>query len=146
MVGEVLNKYKELGQEFDDFCLLQPTSPLRNSNDIQNAYREFYNNNAFAVVSVCEAEHSPLWCGQLPENNEFIGFVDQANTNQRQDGGKFYRINGAIYIVDCKRFEYDKNLYKAGSFAYIMDQSRSVDIDTYIDFYLAEKLMSLNEA
>ena len=75
MVEEVLNGYRKLGKSFDTFCLLQPTSPLRNSEDIKNAYKMYEEKADLAVVSVCEAEHSPLWCGHLPENGEFIDFI-----------------------------------------------------------------------
>lgn len=140
MVEEVLSKYEEMGKSFDTFCLLQPTSPLRNADDIQAAYDLYRDKAEFAVVSVCEAEHSPLWCGHLPENKEFTGFIDARSMKQRQAGGKFYRLNGAIYIVDIKKFGEDRFLYQEGSFAYIMAQEKSVDIDNEIDFKLAEIL------
>lgn len=138
MVEEVLNNYRDLGKTFDTFCLLQPTSPLRNSEDIRAAYKLYEELAEFAVVSVCEAEHSPLWCGQLPDNHEFTGFIDQKSIQQRQAGKKYYRLNGAIYIVDVDRFRRDHFLYCSGSYAYIMPQIQSVDIDTEIDFLLAE--------
>ena len=40
--------------------------------------------------------------GFLSENAEFNGFIDPENAKQRQAGGKFYRLNGAIYIVDIE--------------------------------------------
>lgn len=138
MVDEVLNKYRAEGQEFDTFCLLQPTSPLRTYDDIINAYDIYRAKADFAVVSVCEAEHSPLWCGHLPENGEFIGYLSKENMKQRQLGGVFYRLNGAIYIVDTKKFKKSRFLYQEGSFAYIMSQDKSIDIDTELDFELAE--------
>ena len=141
MVDEVLNGYMKLGREFDTFCLLQPTSPLRTSEDIAAAYDLYIEKASFAVVSVCEAEHSPLWCGHLPDNNEFVGFVDPENIKQRQAGKKFYRINGAIYIVNTKPYVEDKFLYKSGSFAYLMKQESSIDIDTEIDFKMAELVL-----
>lgn len=141
MVEEVLAGYRKMGQSFDTFCLLQPTSPLRTVDDIRAAYALFEKEASFAVVSVCEAEHSPLWCGQLPDNQEFIGFMNPADQKQRQ-AEKFYRLNGAIYIVDIGRFMKDKFLYQKGSFAYIMSQKSSVDIDTELDFKMAELLIS----
>ena len=138
MVEEVLSKYEELGERFDTFCLLQPTSPLRTSQDIANAYALYENQASFAVVSVCEAEHSPLWCGHLPKNLELNDFLNVEDIKRRQDGDKFYRLNGAIYIVNIERFKNDRFLYQKGSFAYVMPQDRSVDIDTAIDFKLAE--------
>ena len=141
MVEEVLNGYRELGKEFDTFCLLQPTSPLRFADDISRAYQLFRDKAEFAVVSVCEAEHSPLWCGHLPDSGEFIDFIDQENMKQRQAGGKYYRLNGAIYIVSVSKFNSDRYLYQAGSYAYIMEQNRSIDIDTELDFELARIIM-----
>lgn len=142
MVEEVLKGYKQRGQEFDTFCLLQPTSPLRTANDIIGAYQLYRQKAEFAVVSVCEAEHSPLWCGQLPESGEFIGFVNQENMKQRQAGKKFYRLNGAIYIVSIAKFNKNRFLYQTGSYAYIMNQDCSIDIDTEIDFIMAEVIMA----
>ena len=141
MIEEVLDKYENENRYFDSFCLLQPTSPLRNASNIRDAYKLYYDRSSFAVVSVCEAEHSPLWCGHLPESSEFDGFIDPENIGQRQAGGKFYRLNGSIYIVNIKRFKNDSFLYQKGSYAYIMSQDQSVDIDTDIDFLLAEILM-----
>ncbi len=142
-VREVLSGYNKSGKNFDTFCLLQPTSPLRNSQDIKNAFSIYREKASFAVVSVCEAEHSPLWCGHLPESREFIDFLSVESMKQRQEGKKFYRLNGAIYIVNCHKFEKETFLYHHGSFAYIMPQDRSVDIDTEIDFRLAEILMGI---
>lgn len=64
-VKEVLDNYSKRGRMFDTFCLLQPTSPLRDSEDIRKAYEIYEEKEAFSVVSVCEAEHSPLLCGHL---------------------------------------------------------------------------------
>ena len=144
MIEEVLNGYKQIGAIFDTFCLLQPTSPLRTADDIKAAYELYMKKADFAVVSVCESEHSPLWCGHLPESCEFTNFIDRKNIRQRQANGKFYRLNGAVYIVNCERFKDDKYLYQSGSFAYIMTQDRSVDIDTELDFKIAEIIMKNN--
>ena len=142
MVTEVLDGYKSKGLEFDTFCLLQPTSPLRTASDIKKAYALYREKAEFAVVSVCESEHSPLWCGHLPDNNEFLNFISEDSMKQRQLGGKFYRLNGAIYIINTERFKRDRYFYQKGSFAYIMSQNRSVDIDTEMDFWIAELLLN----
>lgn len=142
MVDEVLDGYTKLGKTFDSFCLLQPTSPLRTEADVRNAYDLFRNKAQFAVVSVCEAEHSPLWCGHLSESHEFEDFIDPECVKQRQSLGTFYRLNGAIYIVDTSRFLNDRFLYKKGSFAYVMSQERSVDIDTELDFKIATVILN----
>ncbi len=142
MVDEVLSGYAALGKAFDTFCLLQPTSPLRTKEDIQGAYELFRTKAEFAVVSVCETEHSPLWCGQIPEDGEFTNFLPKETPKQRQATGKYYRLNGAIYIVDTNRFKMERFLYQKGSYAFIMKQEHSVDIDTEMDFKIAEVYMT----
>lgn len=145
VVEEVLSEYEKRGKVFDDFCLLQPTSPLRTAEDIQNAYRIFSEKGAMAVVSVCECEHSPLWCNLLNDNMELKGFIDPQNYLRRQELKKFYRINGAIYIVSRKEFLKNQFIYREGSFAYIMSQDRSIDIDSLLDFKVAETLILSGE-
>lgn len=137
MVDEVLDGYAALGKTFDTFCLLQPTSPLRTKKDIQDAYGLFRAKAAFAVISVCEAEHSPLWCGHLPDNGEFVGFLQKEDILQRQSAGKFYRPNGAIYIADTGFFRKERFLYQKGCYAFIMPPEHSIDIDTELDFKIA---------
>ena len=127
MIDEVLNQYQWRGIKFESFCLLQPTSPLRTAEE----------KASLAVVSVCEAEHSPLWCGHLPQSGEFIDFVEEDVIKRRQEGQPFYRLNGAIYIVCCEGYRTNRFLYKEGSYAYIMPQERSIDIDTELDFKIA---------
>ena len=142
VVKEVLDHYCELGKDYDDFCLLQPTSPLRTACDIQGAYRYYKDKNATSVVSVCECEHSPRWCNTLNEKMELDGFIEEKHNIQRQKLEKYYRINGAIYIRNIKAFRDNLSIYGKGSYAYIMSRENSVDIDTMMDFKITEILLA----
>lgn len=141
VVFEVLKNYERQGEIFDTFCFLQPTSPLRNADDIIEAYRIFEMKKAFAVVSVTDLEHPLEWCGTLGADNSLNGFIKRGQGEQRQKTTAFYRPNGAIYIVDINNFKKDSFLYRENSYAYIMPKERSVDIDTEFDFRYAEFLM-----
>lgn len=142
VVKEVLRRYTEMGIEFDTFTLLQPTSPLRKTEDILSAYQIFKEKNATAVVSVCEMEHSPLWSNTLPEDNSLSGFLKSESNKQRQKLETFYRINGAIYMANVKEFLKDTNLYRDNCYAYKMSAERSIDIDTELDFKIAETIIN----
>lgn len=142
VVKEVLKEYQRIGVEFDTFTLLQPTSPLRSFKDIQNAYKLFNDKNAVAVVSVCKMEHSPLWSNTLPKDDSLSDFLSVNNNIQRQKLEKFYRINGAIYIADVSEFLKNTNLYRENCYAYKMPCERSIDIDTELDFKIAEIIIS----
>lgn len=137
-VDEVLNNYLVQGKQFDTFAVLQPTSPLRNSTHIQQAYETFNEKNAKAVVSVCETEHSPLICNTLNDSQELTNFINKNRMIRRQEMQKYYRLNGAIYISDIDFYNEDHYLYREGSYAYIMDSMDSIDIDTMLDFVIAE--------
>lgn len=141
-VKEVLQRYKELGAVFDTVCLLQPTSPLRMADDIIAAYGQFENMAATSVVSVCECEHSPLLSNTLNANLSMEGFLPKGGEKRRQDCDKYYRLNGAIYIVRSEDVLNDSiDISGHRSYAYIMPVERSVDIDSIRDFEYARFLM-----
>ena len=142
VVREVLSKYIDMGIEFETVALLQPTSPLRTYEDICNAYELYYEKSAGAIVSVCESEHSPLWCNKLPESLCMNGFLNNETMRQRQQLDKYYRLNGSIYIVDVKRFLNSGIIYDSHCFAYVMPKERSVDIDSELDFLIAETIIN----
>lgn len=142
-VLEVLEFYKQQNKKFNKICLLQPTSPLRDKKDIQGAYTELCELGAKAVVSVCEAEHTPALCNVLPESKDMEGFISMTSNKRRQDIGKFYRINGAIYFVDVDFLLENTFLYRKGCYGYIMEQSHSIDIDTELDFLMAKSVMEI---
>lgn len=139
-VREVLHMYDK---DFDTVCLLQPTSPLRNSNDIVAAYNLYDEKQANTVISVCETDHSPLWENVIPENGSLDAFLKTDGISQRQKLAKYYRINGAIYIVNCRYILNHDNIYE-NSFAYKMQRDRSIDIDEEVDFLFARILLDKN--
>lgn len=144
MVLEVLERYKEIGKEFDSFCLLQPTSPMRTAEDILEAYSLLEKKEAFSIVSVTELEHPISWCGILGDKNSLDGFIKASGNTQRQAHASYYRPNGAIYIASVQEFLKDQFLYRSGSYAYIMPREKSIDIDTEFDFRFAEFVMNIN--
>lgn len=139
-VREVLSRYKEQQKEFDTVCLLQPTSPLRTGKDIINAYQIYDEKKANTVIGVCQTEHSPLWENTLPDDNSMENFISKENNKRRQMLPTYYRINGAMYIVSVDEIIQNNDIYK-NSFAYIMSTEKSIDIDTELDFLIAEKIM-----
>ncbi|WP_379970590.1 cytidylyltransferase domain-containing protein [Ectobacillus sp. sgz5001026] len=138
VVTEVLNIYEEKGKQFDSFALLQPTSPRRKAENIIKAYELLQVKRANAIVGVTEAEHSPLWCGILPEDQTLVGFFKNEKANQqRQKLEPYYRINGAIYVVKTDYFQSTKDIYECECYAYVMSRETSIDIDNALDFALA---------
>lgn len=142
-VEEVLIEYRKLGHEFDSFMLLQPTSPLRSSQDICNAFVEMKEKNANSIISLCEVDHSPLQCNVLPKDLSLDTFIrDEAKGKRRQDLPLYYRFNGAIYLAKVPFFMDDHDIYRERCFAYVMDKINSVDIDGELDFIIASVILN----
>ncbi len=138
---EVLDEYEKMKIYFDNIVMLQPTSPLRTSENIDEAFRIFYERDADSVVSVCECEHSPLLSNILPKDLSLSGFVKEENITRRQELQSYYRLNGAIYISKVDVLRKERSFYGKKSYAYIMNQRQSVDIDTELDLQYVEFLM-----
>lgn len=139
---EVLRCYEKMGQRFETVMLLQPTSPLRTAEDICGAYQVMANKHAETIVSVCEAEHPPFWSNLLSADHCMDGFLDKMALAPRQALGRYFRLNGAIYLFNVNDFivkgsiTYDKHCY-----AYVMPVERSVDIDGPLDMLVAETIL-----
>lgn len=144
MIKHALKFYSENDEVFDYIVLLQPTSPLRNSEHITEALELLIAKKADAIISVCKVEHSPLWANVIPESGSLKSFINDDITNVRsQDLDDYYRLNGAIYIVNVKKFFEQNTLFLYENiFSYKMDVVHSVDIDESIDFLYADFLFS----
>lgn len=119
--------------------LLQPTSPLREAQDIREAVQCMDDTDADSIVSVCPCEHSPLWSNTLGPEGRMDDFLRPELLNQRsQDLPVYFRLNGAIYMAKTEGFLKARGFFMPNSRAHIMPADKSVDIDTYIDFKQCE--------
>ena len=144
VIKHTINFYKNKNKEkFDYIIFLQPTSPLRNERHIDKAIEYMFKKNADAMVSVCEGEHPVQWSGLLPDNKDMSDFLNDLDVKSRsQDFPIHYRLNGAIFICDSRKFmEFGCMFLKKNIFAYTMPQNVSIDIDTKIDFILARIML-----
>ena len=123
--------------------LLQPTSPLRSVNDIDNAIQIAKSHDSNAVVSVCESEHHPYLTKRIREDNTLENFISSdIEYLRRQVLPPAYVLNGAIYLSKRKSIINNHTFIPEDTHAYIMPQERSLDIDSPWDFYLAELILN----
>ena len=136
----VIEELKKQGEEFGYMVLLQPTSPLRTAEHIQEAFEFMDRRHAEGIVSVCRTEHPKEWMGKIGEEGSLNEFFHETRLElQSQEFAPSYQINGAIYIVPVEQFLERKTLFfPTGMAAYIMDRGDSIDIDYEDDLRLAE--------
>ena len=140
-VREVIKEFEDRKEFFDNVMLLQPTSPLRTADDIISSFELMREKCANSIISVTETECTPLWCNTLPQSLTMENFRNEMYSGlPRQLLPKYYRMNGAIYLLKVEEL-YKEKMFSVNSYAYIMPQGRSVDIDTELDFLYTELLL-----
>lgn len=141
-VKHALEVLAEEGKIYDHFILLQPTSPLRTSQHVDEALKAYLISSSKSCMSVCEAEHPPY--KMLKIENDILEplFDESLLAAPRQSLPKIYRQNGAIYIMGCDDFLHKvDNFFYAPVLPYVMASKDSVDIDNMNDLAHAESLM-----
>lgn len=127
---------------FDYLIMLQPTSPLRTSEDIDAIIELCHQHGAASAVSVTEADHSPYWMYRTDTEGRLQPLLDQADRPaRRQDLPDIYILNGALYIATCQELYTSRTFVNNRTVAYIMPRERSLDIDTPLDLTLCELLL-----
>lgn len=134
---------EESGEDINEFVILQPTSPLRTFQHIDEAIELYKEKQADSVISYCEEHHPIVWHKKLSAEQKIVEIFDNVTMKNRQDEQKSYYPNGAIYILN-KEILSTNNYYTDNSYAYIMDRKYSVDIDTIEDFAYCEFLLRKN--
>ena len=130
---------KKTETTYNLIVMLQPTSPLRSTQDIDNAIEMLKDCNRKSIVSVCETSCNLRYINMLPEDLCMENFLEiNGNKSNRQYYDKNYQLNGAVYVSWYDYFLENKGFYGKKTYAYVMPQERSVDIDTNFDFKLAE--------
>jgi CMP-N-acetylneuraminic acid synthetase len=130
--------------KYDAVMLLQPTSPFRTVNNINDSIKLLSNDkNADSVISVVDVEgHHPARM-KFIENGILIDpeFCEKHENQNRQELEKMYIRNGAIYLT--KRSILLNGSYKGKkSLALEMKSENSINIDTESDFKLAEWMLN----
>jgi CMP-N,N'-diacetyllegionaminic acid synthase len=139
-----LNKHE--GYRPDFVMILQPTSPLRQAEDIDAAVRLAHEQKADAVVSVSPAHKHPFWMKRVTEDGRLENFFEQPKEYvRRQDLPPAYELNGAIYLVQRELLIKSKTFYTDRTFAYVMPHERAVDVDDSWDLYLADLILRNRE-
>jgi CMP-N,N'-diacetyllegionaminic acid synthase len=135
-----------LNEQFDYIALLEPTSPLTDSNDLKKAYENLLCHGfADSIVSVTRAESfHPSFSLSMRED----GFLDAssfANGLRRQDLTDCYFLDGGLYISKVDSYLQNKGFYHSKTIGIELARYKSIEIDTLEDFICAEALMKHRE-
>lgn len=124
---------------------LQPTSPLRTSLHIDNAFKLIEANVGSSLVSVTVMEKSPFKSFILNVDGCLQSLFDEKLSNaRRQDLPAVFIPNGAIYVFRVTEFKSRGGFPSNGSIPFMMNQKESLDIDTEDDIQRAEIILGVS--
>lgn len=141
-VLHALAELNTLNRNYDALVLLQPTSPLRTSEDIDKAIEIFFASGEKGLASISPVEDSPLLIRSLSSDGKIVQLLSGNSTFRRQDMPEYYRVNGSIYINKISEINTNTS-FNDNIIPFIMDKKHSVDIDEMKDLILAEYYISL---
>ena len=128
---------------YDYILLMQPTAPMRTSDDIDKAIELVDSPNCESVVSVMIMEKSPYKSFILDKSGKLQSLFDEIKTNtSRQNLPIVYLPNGAIYLFKVSKFKLNNTIPSNGSKPYVMSESLSIDVDTESDLINLDKIFS----
>jgi N-acylneuraminate cytidylyltransferase len=128
---------------YDIIVLLQPTTPLRRPEDIDAAIDKLIATGADSVISVCEVgAYHPARMRQIIDDCLIeLPIREPKEMLRRQDLPPIYIRNGAIYAVQRQVVMLQNSLIGKVSRPYIMSDEISVNVDSKLDFLMAEILL-----
>ncbi len=134
VIQYVIGKYEDFNEvKIDAVMILQPTSPLRTVEDINNSLDMFLEGDNDSLVSVCEGIH-PM----KSYNERGEPFFKQTPYDKHKH--QCYTRNGAIFIASRKLIDSGR-LFSDKPLLYVMSKANSIDIDDMEDMQIAEAIL-----
>lgn len=141
VIIHALNKMEQINNtQYDAVIMLQPTTPFRNVNDINNSIKILAKNkDADSVISVTNVDGNHPARMKYIKNDILIdpAFCEKKENQNRQELNDMFIRNGAIYLTK-REVILNRSFKGKKSYALIMSKNRSVNIDTPYDFEYAE--------
>lgn len=128
-------------QSIEGIALVDPTAPFRLPSDIDQAVELFRSQSCEAVISGHTAHRSP-WFNMVKKNGGFVQLVNdgEGSVVRRQDAPKIYDLNTVVWVWGRDAIIRQDRIPKK-TLLYEVPSIRGIDIDTELDFKIAEYLM-----
>lgn len=144
-VKHTIDFYKnDKNMEFDYIVLLEPTSPLREDDDIDNMIEKIVGcSDGFdSIVSIGEVHEHPSIMKKIVDNDSLESYCQELEMkSRRQDNDTAYFPYGVAYIVKTKALLEEKTFYTARNTFYEIKRYQCYEIDDIYDFLAVENIM-----
>ena len=143
-IKHTIDYYKnELNKEFDYIVLLEPTSPLREIDDIDKSIEQLLNSDASSIVGISKTEdQNPAFLINKNDKSFITGYENKdMKVFRRQDIKDVYFFEGTIYISKTNILVDKKAFYHDDTIGYVVPKYKSLEIDDIDDFIMVEAIM-----
>lgn len=139
----------KLNKKFDLIVLLEPTSPLRDKDDIDRSIELLMSKkNAISIVGISKTEsQNPAFLVKKDEENFLIGYENKfIKTLRRQDIKDVFFFDGSIYASKINELLEKKTFYHEYTIGYEFPKWKSFEIDDIDDFVIVEALLKFKRS
>ncbi|MBI4093519.1 acylneuraminate cytidylyltransferase family protein [Candidatus Kaiserbacteria bacterium] len=144
-ITHLLAQLQKDGYEPTHILLLQPTSPMQTSDDVEKAIDLFFKSNADSLVSVCRTENMLM----TKDANDVLTIQnpEMLESSNRQELPAYYKLDGSmIYLVDAKKFLAERSFFCGKLIGYEIERWRAIDLDEPQDFVVGELIFNNRDA
>lgn len=143
-IDVVRHVLENLNDSIDVVCLLEPTSPLRKTNDINDGLYSLgqHWDNTDAVVSLGTIHlENPFICKIISEQGYLQPILHLGTYCQRQQLPHVYFPYGVLYVVKVESFNTEHSFYPCRTRPYFIERWQNYEIDDELDLVLVETIM-----
>lgn len=137
----------ERGETYDVVLLMLPTTLFVIGYDLDRSIEAFWDLQPDSLVTVRETRDHPYWVNDI-EGDLLRPFINEGlplNKLRRQDVGKAYVFNGAVYMTRSESLREHRNFFFGNLGYHVMPDYRSLDVDSEMDILVAEAVFSKGE-
>ena len=143
LVQVCLNFIKEFEKkhfEIDILCLLYPTAPLRDANDIKKTFK-LLNKNCHYSLAATTYSMPPQQALFLLNAGYTKPVFEKLLKKNESEIGRMVVDNGSTYFCYVKKFKKNKSFYGKNLRVYVMKKSKSIDLNDREDLKILKKLI-----
>lgn len=130
--------------KYDYIVLLEPTSPLREDDDIDNMLEKLIDNadKVDSIISIGEVHEHPSIMKKIDTNGNLVEYCENLEMKtRRQDNDKAYFPYGVAYIVKSDALLKEKTFYTKNNIYYEIKRYQCCEVDDIYDFIIVENIM-----
>lgn len=146
VILHALDTLASQGHEYEYVVLLEPTSPLTESSDVEDALSRLRaaGDTADAIVGICRVEAThPEYDVRRDEQGLIRPYAapDFKSLRRRQDIEELYFLEGSLYISHVEAFRRHKTFYHERTLGYEVPRWKSLEVDDIFDFIMIEAVV-----